>query len=84
MSPLRSFSAGIITTLLVMGSLAYWYLPHLRVLPDAPMTKGVGGVALSGSTSSPASDGSGLVYVAEPFATPLSTDCSIYDPRQQA
>ena len=78
MSPLRSFSAGIITTLLIVGSLAYWYLPHLWVVSDAPSS------TLSGSpSSSPTSGDSSWSYVAQPFATPLSTDCSIYDPRQR-
>lgn len=85
MSPLRSFSAGIITALLIIGSLGYWYLPHLRVVPIAPLTRGVGGLALSGSTStsSPTSEGSALVYVAQPFATPLSTDCTMYEAKQR-
>ncbi len=78
MSPLRSFSAGIITALLIIGSLAYWYLPHLRVLSDNPSSHTTGSPTLSS-----VSGGSAPVYVAEPFATPLSIDCSIYETKQQ-
>lgn len=84
MSPIRSFSAGIITTLLIVGSLAYWYLPHLRVVSEVPITSGEAEFALSGSTPiSPTSAVSVPSYVAQPFATPLSTDCTAYEDKQR-
>lgn len=78
MSPLRSFSAGIITALLITGSLGYWYLPHLRVVSDVSSSHPSESDHISQTTG-----GSGASYVAEPFATPLSTDCTMYEAKQR-